>query len=82
MHLNMLCGKVYLSQYQDNQPLIQDFFKRATEAAEQGHRMVPLNAPTEEIEKLMLIRLTELGYKRDCMCDEKTHRCVTCASWV
>lgn len=63
-------------------PLIQDFFKRATEAAEQGHRMVPLNAPTQEIEKLMLIRLTELGYKRDCMHDEKKHCCVTCASWV
>lgn len=64
------------------EPLLQDFFKRATEAAEQGHRMVPLNAPSPEIEEVMLIKLAELGYKKDCMHDEKKHCCVTCAAWL
>lgn len=64
------------------EPLLKDFFKRAAAAADLGARMVPLNAPSHEIEEVMLIKLAELGYKKDCMHDKTNHRCVTCAAWL
>lgn len=64
------------------EPLLQDFFKRATEAAEQGYRMVPLNAPSHEIEEVMLIKLAELGYKKERMFDKSKNLYVVCAAWL